>query len=125
MDILYPRKTGFTVHTDYGNLELGDSVDIILRRVIHPNKTQREIHDLRYLIEIMGGVDNPTLAILQVLYPTSDSKICMNVFRDGAFGQGHRLGLKEFSTDTEEGVVLTINGLLWDDGIIHVKDIVA
>lgn len=110
--------------------KLGDTIDIRLRRFI-PQPYEREIKYLKYLVEIVKSyvhdnepVSPESLAILCVRFGIADSEIAMQLFKKDAYGQVHRLGLQPYYTNGKlEDAILTINGLLWDNRIIHVKDI--
>ncbi len=109
---------------------LGSEIEICLRRIIIPGRV-REVTDLRYVVEITKSTIHDgeffsanSAATFIVPLHTSDSRICMSVFRKDAFGFVHRLGLRPYQVPTKApGHVLVINGLLWDGRILHVKDI--
>ena len=108
---------------------LGSEIEVRLRRIILPGRA-REVTDLRYVVEITkstihnGEVFSAnSVATFIVPLRTSDARICMSIFKTGAFGFVHRLGLQPYHLPITSGHVLVINGLLWDGRIIHVKDI--
>lgn len=110
---------------------LGSEIEIRLRRIIIPGRKTRKVTNLQYVVEITKSTIHNgeffsanSVAVFIVPLCTSDSRICMSVFKEGAFGFAHRLGLHPYQVPKQPpGHVLTINGLLWDGRILHVKDI--
>lgn len=100
-------------------IQLGDSIDVCLRTF-----NKRCFSYLEWTVEIVRStfhncepVSSTNLAKLHILPFSNDTdkEIAGIVFQDSAFGQVHRLGLFRG--------MLTINGLLWDQKILHVRDI--
>lgn len=108
---------------------LGSDIEMRLRRLITPSKKTREVVNLQYVVEINRSTihnnepfSGNSVAIFIVPLHTSDSRICMSVFKD--FGSVYRLGLQPYQVPNKApGHVLVINGLLWDGQILHIKDI--
>ena len=107
------------------SIQLGASVDVRLRTFDEYHSTDTGRY-LVYTVEIVRStfhnhdpLSSTNLVKLRVENEDggNDFRIAVDVFQGGAFGQVHRLGLFED--------MLTINGLLWDQGIRHVKDIAA
>ena len=107
---------------------LGFEIEVFLRRVV---KTQSG-DEITYVVEIKSSLIHHgesdiknALAALKVPAFGPDARICMSVFKGDAFGETHRLGLQKYVVAGNHGYVMTINGLLWDGKILHVKDIAA
>lgn len=125
MNSIRKHKMGqFVLYDSNGEpcVQLGDSIEVRLRTLSsHPVPT--EVLYLAYTVEIVRSAfhnDAPlNLAHLWVSTedPGNDWQIASAVFQGEAFGQVHRLGLFKG--------VLTIGGLLWDQKILHVRDIAA
>ena len=123
----------FVLFSTTGLASLGDEIEVVMRRLLPIKITVREATHIRYLVEVTKSkwhvtgqqFDTNNLCIFEVPLRTADSRIAMTVFREGAFGQTHRLSLVPYKVGGEAGHTLAIGGLLWDGKIIHVKDIAA
>jgi hypothetical protein len=122
----------FVLHRHCGTkiCHLGETIEVRLRTLHRDHKVYSDIRCLDFRVEIVnslihsGDIFSPnSLADLRVL-EGNDLQIVMNVFNKDAFGQVHRLSLQPYEIRDQHGFVLVINGLLWDDGVLHVKDIV-
>lgn len=126
----------FVLHQEDGTAicQLGCEIVIRLRTLQHVHDW-RHLEFMSYTVEIVKSaihdhepVSRNSIATLRVPVGTdgdigNDARIAMNVFRGHAFGDCHRLGLQEYAVREDHGYVLTINGLLWDGTILHVRDI--
>lgn len=126
----------FVLHREDGTAICQLGCEIVIRlRTLQPVENRRYLRDISYTVEIVKSaihdhdpVSRNNIAILRVHVGTdgdigNDARIAMNVFRQYAFGNCHRLGLQEYVVRDYHGYVLTINGLLWDGTILHVRDI--
>lgn len=126
----------FVLHREDGTAICQLGCEIVIRlRTIQPVHDRRNMQFMSYTVEIIESaihdhepVSRNSIATLRVPVDLdgdigNDARIVMNVFRGNAFGARHRLGLQEYVVRDDHGYVLTINGLLWDGGILHVKDI--
>ena len=118
---------------------LGEEILIVLRQAIPPIRSEQCVECLQYIVEIVEsnehedtGFSPDRVAVLRIPItgtkpskPGNDARIAMWCFSVDAFGQTHKLGLKEFCVGNERGFMLTINGLLWDGQITDVKDIIC
>ncbi len=110
---------------------LGNEITVFVRRIMCQTYT-REINYIKYVVEIIESLihtasdpfSKNNMAILCVPITGADCRIAMNVFKGDGLGTIHRMGLQEFRGEQSD-YVMTIDGLLWDGKIIHVKDIVA
>lgn len=145
----------FVLHDSNGeaSVQLGDSIEVRLRTLNEYYSVDVKTHEIKqfvirkndsepyideshsvdgwnyrvYTVEIVRSkfhnhdpVSSTNLVALRVgskLYFDSDPLITDAIFHGRAFGQVHRLELFRGA--------LTINGLLWDQGIRHVRDIAA
>lgn len=112
------------------SVQLGDSIEVRLRTCNHHPWGARKGDSLDYTVEIVRSTfhnhdqvssTNLMKLLVSTEIPNNDWKIAANVFRHGAFGQVHRLGLFKDS----RGYILTINGLLWGQKILHIREIIA
>lgn len=126
----------FVLHRKDGTAICQLGCEIVIRlRTFKPVHDRHSFRHMDYVVEIVESaihdhepVSCNSMAILQVPIGTdgdigNDARIAINVFRGDAFGDCHKLGLQEYVVRDERGYVLTINGLLWDGTILHVKDI--
>lgn len=133
MNSIRKHETGqFVLYDSNGepSVQLGDSIEVRLRTLnSHPvpaGNHSAGMDYLEYTVEIVRSTfhnydplssTNLVKLLVSTEGPDNDWRIAASVFRDEAFGQVHRLGLFKG--------VLTIGGLLWDQGIRHVRDIAA
>lgn len=112
---------------------IGSSITVILRhsKVLF-NKKGSLSYAIKYLVEIVesdthvrGAFSKDRLATFVVYYDDVDMRIATMVLDRGGHGMEHRLSLMPYTFSNTSGHVLTINGLLWDGRIVHVKDICA
>lgn len=126
----------FVLHREDGTAVCQLGCEIVIRlRTIQPIHNKQRLEFISYTVEIVESaihnhepVSRNSIATLRVPVGTdgdigNDARIAMNVFRNGAFGGCHRIGLQEYVVRDDHGYVLTINGLLWDGTILHVRDI--
>lgn len=142
MNYIEKHETGynagqFVLHNPAGQMlfSLGEEVVIVLRQLVVVPENKQQVKYLQYIVEIIEssqhedtGFSSGRAVILRVPMADikqvgNDARIAMCCFKGDAFGQTHRIALQEFCVDSNRGFVLTINGLLWDGQIIHVKDI--
>lgn len=128
----------FVLHREDGTAicQLGLEI-VVLLRTLQPAHDRQNLQFMSYTVEIVKSaihnhepVSRNSMATLRIPVDTdgdigNDARIAMNVFCKDAFGDCHRLGLQEYVVRDDHGYVLTINSLLWDDGILHVRDIVV
>ena len=127
----------FVLHREDGTAicQLGCEI-VIWLRTLQPAHDGWNLRFMAYTVEIVESaihdhdrVSRNSTATLRVPVGAdgddvgNDARIAMNVFRDQAFGDCHKLGLQEYVVRDDHGYVLTINSLLWDGRILHVRDI--
>jgi hypothetical protein len=123
-----PHAGYFVLVTDTDRLvcPLGWEIEIVLRSAAEVDGGDY----LKYLVEIKKSLihDNEplsrdSLATLLVPMIGADAQIAKTVFTEDAFGSTHRLGLQKYEVGLNQGYIMTINGLLWDGQIRHVRNI--
>ena len=126
----------FVLHREDGTAICQLGCEIVIRlRTLQPVHDRRNMQFMAYTVEIVESaihdherVSRNSIATFRVPVDLdgdigNDARIVMNVFRGRAFGDCHKLGLQEYVIRDDRGYVLTINGLLWDGRILHVRDI--
>lgn len=121
----------WVLYSESGNriCQLGPTIEVKIRRIAATGGGDH----INYIVEVTKSlihhdevISKNSLAALKVPNIGADARIAMSVFRKEDFGlRSYRIGLQPFDALGEQGHVMTIDGLLWDGRIIHVKDIAA